>query len=85
MDPTPLPRRTRITRVRKKVVAVATGLFLAVLGVVVGFGNQPAAKTPTVKASTTTYDDNFSDDGSYDDDGGATYQSSPAPMTTRSS
>ena len=79
-------RHARVKRVRARVVAGATGLFLVALGAVTAFGRQPAASVTHASTSTTTNDaatqtQTYDDSGSYSDD--ETY--APSPMTSRSS
>ena len=82
-------RHDRIGRVRMRVLAGGTALFLAALGAVTAFGRQPATKvthastssnSSAAATSTQTYDDGSS---SYDTGGSSSY--APTPMTSRSS
>ena len=96
MNEQPLSRRDRIARVRLRVAAGTTAVFLATLAGVVAVGRQPAARVATASASSTpaatttqTYQDDSgstSSDYSSGDSSSATAPSStPTPMTTRSS
>jgi hypothetical protein len=102
MNEKPQPsRRDRIGRVRMRVLAGGTALFLAALGAVSAFGRQPATKVAHAStssgssgaaSSTQTYDDGSSsyDDGSSSSaDGSSSYDNggsyAPTPMTSRSS
>jgi len=88
MTPTPHPalaaRRARVRRIRGRVAAGATALFLAlfsVLYVQMATGNDPALGAESAQVAATSSDTTSSDDTTTDDSGA----SDAAPMTTSAS